>query len=121
MAFDSVGMLRAVAAGNLTATGNGTGLQIDGTPASGVGIRIHVPQATGTTPTFDCVIADSPDNSTWKARLTFDQITVAGQYRQRLVTKQKYVRFQATVAGTSPNFGVVQIGFETGGEYKDLG
>jgi hypothetical protein len=121
MAYDSLGMLRAAAAGNLTVTGNGTGLQIDGTAAAGVGVRIHVPQATGTTPTADIVIADSPDNSAWKSRLTFDQITVAGEYRQRLVTKQKYVRFQATIGGTTPNFGAVQIGFETGGEYKDLG
>lgn len=114
--FDALGMLRAAAAGNLTATETTTGKQIDGTPVHGVDVRIHCPQATGTTPTLNAKIQDSPDNSVWTDKLTFAQITLAGEYRGRLATPQKYVRAVLTVGGTTPNFGAAQVGFEQAGE-----
>jgi hypothetical protein len=125
MAFDAIGMIRKTSDGNLTVTANlpaNPGLLVDSLGIGGTGtsafVRITVPQATGTTPTADLVIQDSPDGSTWKDRFTFDQITAAGVYRGAFATKQKFVRVKQTIAGTTPNFGAVQIGFETGSEYR---
>jgi hypothetical protein len=124
MAFDAIGMIRKTSDGNLTATANlpaNPGLLVDSLGIGGAGgafVRVTVPQATGTTPTADLVIQDSPDGTTWKDRFTFDQITAAGVYRGSFVTKQKYVRVKQTVTGTTPNFGAVQIGFDTGSEYR---
>lgn len=121
MAYDTLGMLRASSAGNLTATGNTAGLQIDGTPFSGVFLRVHVPQATGTSPTLDITIQESADNSAWRNVVIFPQITAAGPYRRIYASPGsfgKYVRAAMTVGGTTPNFGAVQIGIETGSEYR---
>lgn len=122
MAYDSIGMIRKTSDGNLTATANlpaNPGLLVDST---GIGvtqfIRVSVTQATGTTPTADLVIQDSDNGTTWTDRYTFDQITAAGVYRGGFVTKKKYVRVKQTIGGTTPNFGAVQIGFDTGSEYK---
>lgn len=118
-AYDSSGMLRAAADGNLTATVNGAGLTIRGTPVNGVTVRVHVPSISGTTPTLDLKIQHSDDGATWTDLATFPQInttTGVGEYRRRVATPKRDVRYAATVAGTTPNFGAVQIGFETGGE-----
>jgi len=123
MAYDTLGMMRKSTDGNLTATASlpaNPGLQIDGTPlgTAGLFIRVHVPQATGTTPTLDLRIQESADGTTWQTVVTFAQITAAGQYRRKYVSNRKYVRTDYTVAGTTPNFGAVQVGVETGSEYK---
>ena len=118
-AYDSSGMLRAAAAGNLTATETlpaNPGKQVDGTPVDGVTIRMHVPAVVASS-TLDLVIQHSDDGTTWAAILTFPQVTTGGvgEYRRRLSTPKKYLRYVATTA-TSPNFGAVQIGFDSGGE-----
>lgn len=118
--FDALGMLRAAAAGVLSGAGttNTAALTIDGTARNGVDVRLHVPSVTGTSPTLDVIIQDSPDASVWSNRLTFAQVIAAGEYRQKLVTKQKYVRMNIVQGGTTPAFGVVECGFETGSEYR---
>lgn len=114
--YDSAVMLRAASAGNLTVTATTAALTIDGTGWNGISVRLHVPQATGTSPTLDAKLQTSPDNSAWTDAGSYAQVTAAGEYRIRLATSKKYVRAVLTVAGTSPNFGAVQLGFETGGE-----
>jgi hypothetical protein len=109
-------MLRAAAAGNLTVTETTAGKQIDGTPVHGVEVRVHCPQATGTTPTLDTKIQESNDNSAWNDLAVIPQITAAGEYRRRIATSKKYLRAVLTVAGTTPNFGAAQVGFEAAGE-----
>jgi len=123
MAYDSIGMLRKISDAGLTATGNfpaNPGLQIDGTPlgTASLFIRVHVPQATGTSPTLDATIQESNDGTTWQTVVTFAQIIAAGEYRRKVQTNRKYIRVACTVAGTTPNFGIVQVGVETGSEYK---
>lgn len=118
MPYDSSGMLRASSAGNLTATETTAGKQIDGTPAHGVEVRLHIPAFVAAT-TVDAKIQDSADNATWADRLTFPQVNAAtqvGELRARLVTAKKYVRAVLTVAGAGANFGAVQLGFDTAGE-----
>jgi len=97
-------------AADVTATGNGTGVDISGfvgTPEiifdSGLG--------TGTTPTLDVKLQDSADNSTF-ADITgkvFTQVTGAagnGQQTMSFDTRstRRYIRLVKTVAGTTPSF-----------------
>lgn len=117
--MDSSGMLRAAAAGNLTTTETlpaNPGKQVDGTPVGGVTVRLHVPAVVASS-TLDLTIQHSDDGTTWTTILTFPQVTTGGvgEYRRRLSTPKKYLRYVATTA-TSPNFGAVQIGFDSGGE-----
>lgn len=119
-AYDSSGMLRAAAAGNLTATETlpaNPGKQIDGTPVGGITVRFHIPAFVASS-TCDLVIQHSDDGTTWATILTFPQINAAaqiGEVRRRISTPKKYLRYIATTA-TSPNFGAAQIGFDSGGE-----
>ena len=118
MAFDAEVMLSNTGT-DLTATVTGTGKQIEGTSFDGLPIRVSVPQATGTSPTLDITIQESDTlGSGYVTLVTFAQITASGVYRQRYSSRKKYVRAVLTVGGTSPNFGKVQVGFETGGEQK---
>lgn len=116
MAFDTNQLLYNAA---LTSTQNGTGLRVRSTRLAGVWVRFSVPQATGTTPTLDITVQDSADNSTFNTVTTLRQITASGSYRQRIFTDREYVRAVMTVGGTTPNFGTVVGGFESGGQYKD--
>lgn len=113
MAYDSAVMLWNPGS-NLTSTQTGTGLLIEGTAFRGNSLRIYVPQATGTTPTLDATVQESNDNSAWNLLVTFPQITAAGTYRRYISTRKRYVRVVLTVGGTTPNFGQVQVGFDTG-------
>lgn len=122
MPYDSSKMLRAAALGNLTTTETlptNPGVLIDGTPATGITVRLHVPAVVASS-TLDLVIQHSNDGTTWATILTFPQVTTGGigEYRRRLATSRKYVRYIATTA-TSPNFGAVQIGFDAGGEQSE--
>jgi len=117
-AYDSLELLRDGSA-NLTVTENGTSVDTKAAPSTPFGgalLRITVPQATGTTPTADIKIQESDDNSTWKDLVVFDQITTAGIYRRYVQSVRRYLRHVATIAGTSPNFGKVTIGVESGGQ-----
>lgn len=112
MAADSKLVLRdGATAGNLTATGNGTGVDVStgGLPLTGIAVRVIVPQAAGTSPTLDVKIQESADNSTWRDLVSFPQITAAGKYVRRFSGRLRYLRYAATVCGTSPNFVAVQI------------
>ncbi len=116
MSYDADMMLSNTGT-DLTATINGTGKQIEGTPINGKFIRVSVPQATGTSPTCDITIQESGTlGSGYTTVVTFDQIIAAGIYRRVYSSRKKYVRAVLTVGGTSPNFGKVQVGFDTGGE-----
>jgi hypothetical protein len=82
----------------------------------GVYVKVVVTAASGTTPTMDITIQDSPDNSAWKTRVTFDQIITTGAYRNKVFTKQAYIRAVFTIGGTTPSF-TVTAGLDTGSEY----
>ncbi len=105
---------------DLTLTATGTGKLIEGTAIDGHYIRVSVPQATGTSPTLDITIQESDTlGSGYQTVVTFAQITASGVARRVYSSKRKYVRAVLTVAGTTPNFGKVQVGFDTGGEQAD--
>ncbi len=92
-----------------TASANGTG--VDVTDYEGVATVLLTSAAgTGTTPTLDVKLQDSPDNSTWTdiPGATFTQVTNAAASEQvKAVDVQaanKFIRAVATIAGTTPSF-----------------
>ena len=119
MAYDADVMLHNPGT-DLTTTATGTGKQIEGTAIDGQFIRVSVPSATGASPTLDITIQESDSVGTgYVTVVTFAQITASGVGRRVYSSKRKYARAVLTVAGTTPNFGKVQVGFDTGGEQAD--
>lgn len=109
---------------DLTSTATGTGKLIEGTPFDGMPIRVVVPACANADNTLAVTIQESDVlGSGYTTTVTFDTISGAvtaqpGIYRRWVSLRKKYVRSVATVAGTTPNYGKVQIGFDTGGEQK---
>lgn len=110
--FDKNSELKAL--GALTTTGFGAA--VDMGQADRVIGRCRVQGApTGTNPTLDLVIQQSPDGSTgWNTIGEFPQITAAGLYEEycRPIT-QRYVREGHTLGGTTPSFNC-EIGLAPG-------
>ncbi len=118
MAYDANLLLRTVAEVNLTATETSrAGVDFGAGDVRPLTYIIVTPKATGTTPTNDTVIQDSADNSTWKPFLTFDQITTKGSFYRTGVSPRRYRRASITITGTTPNFGLTQIGVDIKGDY----
>ena len=101
-----------------TATGSGAGVDLinqpgyDGASTSTTGsvAHLHVCAASGTTPTLDVEIEDSPDDMTYSSLsgLTFTQATEPTCERLEtspgFQTVERFVRADWTIAGTSPSF-----------------
>jgi len=117
--FDALTMLRATAAGDLDANeATPTALNIGQVPHKGITVRMVVPQATGTSPTLDVTVEVSDtQGGTYNTIASFEQINAAGEYAVRfsLPYGRPWMRYTATVGGTTPNFGAVQIGVTIGG------
>lgn len=108
---------------NLTATGQGAAVDLgDGGQVQEFTYAVVVPQAAGTSPTLDLVIETSEASGfgTIQDKFTLPQITAKGVYFITFRTPHRYIRYNATVAGTSPNFGGVVIGPEMAGEYTEF-
>jgi len=94
----------------VTATGNGTGLDLMGYEGK-VAIVFNVAAATaGTNPTYDAKVQDSPDNSTFTdiAGATITQVTTTDSIQVLSVdvrAQARYIRIVETIGGTSsPSF-----------------
>ncbi len=86
-----------------------TGQQGKG-PEGGLAMVINVPIApTGTSPTLDVKIQESPDGSVWRDLVVFPQITALGKYIREYVNVQDYTRCVVVLGGTTPAFGNVDI------------
>jgi len=70
---------------------------------------------TGTTPTLDVTIQDSPDGTNWYTVDTaFTQVTNAASTQvKRLTNFGKFLRVNCVIAGTSPSFT-----FQVDGNFK---
>ncbi len=106
---------------NLNATGNGSFVNVGYPPAQGLTVRIEYPQVpTGTTPTCDLTIETSDDGTNPTGdKLVLKQETAAtlANPASRFVSiefQHPYIRWNATVGGTTPNFGKVWIGVDAG-------
>lgn len=101
-------------AGAVTASGDGTGVEV-GAATSGqvVYFALHVISASGTSPTLDVVVESDADNTFASAttRATFSQQTTTGsdwQTAAGAITDTHY-RVSYTVGGTSPSFSFVVV------------
>ncbi|HZT61008.1 MAG TPA: hypothetical protein VFA21_20555 [Pyrinomonadaceae bacterium] len=90
-----------------TATGNAAS-QDNGTSSAGGGVaHLHIPAASGTTPTITVKVQHSTDNITFVDLVTFNAATGAGVQRVELAagtTVNRYVRVTFTIGGTTPSF-----------------
>jgi hypothetical protein len=88
-----------------SSTFNSTGVDLKtGTPPRGMVARLLITAASGTTPTLDGKIQESADNSAWNDLVVFPQQTAAAEISRTFSTRKRYVRFVATIGGTTPSF-----------------
>jgi len=120
--LDQLVLLRdGAAAGSLTATANGSAVNMG--PFQDMTFQAVVPSAAGTSPTLDITIQHSANGTSgWTTFYTFDQITAAGVYYGQVSNDgdKPYVRAVSTVGGTSPVFGNVTIAPAVGGEFDQF-
>jgi len=110
-AFDTLLMLRKTTDGSLTTTGTCAGVGIYGTPVKGMAAKIVVPTAAATTTLLaELQAADTDADGSYATIAQSESITAAGEYAIRFATRRTYVRAKFSVAGTSPDFGAVQMG-----------
>ena len=116
-AFDTNLMLRTTADGSLNTTGTYTGVAVYEAPADGFTVRISVPAAAGTGPQLICIIqaADTEVDGSYVTIAQTEGISSVGDYALRVSTQRTRIRLSAEVAGTTPDFGAVQIGVVAGG------
>ena len=110
-----------------TASANGTGVDTQGF-AEGM-VVLEVGAVSGTTPTLDVKLQESDDNSTFTdiSGATFTQVTAANSSQvKRLaelnVSRKRYIRAVATIAGTTPSFAVaaqILLGTKFSGAIND--
>src|ERR1700750_662927 len=116
MAYDTKLLLKA--SGAQTTSTSGTAVDL-GNPTPNKGqlmmFRLFWTAQSGTTPTWDLIIEESADNSTFRQVATFRQITstdgtftginATGKQMARfgLVT-QRFLRYRSVIAGTTPSF-----------------
>ncbi len=111
-AFDTQLMLRTSADGSLDTTGTYNGIQINETPAKGMTAKAVVPAAAGTGPQLILFVqaADTDADGSYETIAQSKPISATGEYAIRFSTQKDYVRLYAEVAGTTPDFGAVQVG-----------
>jgi hypothetical protein len=101
----------------VTATGNGTGVDVKDYVGKAKVVLISS-AGGGSTPTLDVKLQDSPDNSAWTdiSGAAFTQVTDAADSTEAisldLNNANRYIRAVKTVAGSSPTFdcGLVMVG-----------
>lgn len=114
--FDTLLMLRRASDGSLTTTGTYSGVEINGTPADGATARIVVPAAAATTTLIvEIQVADTDADASYVTVAQSEVISAAGEYCVRFSTRRDYARANVSVAGTTPDFGAVEIGITTEG------
>ena len=88
-----------------TASGTGSATNYGSSTSGGAVAYLQVTTSSGTSPTADIKIEDSPDNSSYSDLITFTQAT--GRTAQRATvsgTVNSYLRVSWTLGGTDPSF-----------------
>jgi hypothetical protein len=98
-----------------------TGSTLDLLPGDGSGFAIQsVGSVDGTAPTLAGKLRESADGSTWTdiGGATFTTVSASNNLQIiRFVRSLRYVRYEGTVAGTSPEFFLSVV---VGQQYKQL-
>ena len=72
---------------------------------------------SGTSPKIVPTLETSDDNSTFSTEKTFPDITGAGETHCKYRARKRYRRMKLTVSGTSPSFGHVEAGIDSGSRW----
>ena len=75
---------------------------------------------SGTSPKIVATLETSDDNSVFSTEFTFPDITAAGETLVKYRCKKRYRKMKLTVSGTSPSFGHVEAGIDSGARGKIL-
>lgn len=113
MAIDVNTYLRNPSLGNLIASETGTGVKT-GVDLHSQVFMLHLPDASGTSPTLTAEIQESDDDANYRTVATFgsggsNSITAAGTYYVTVKSNAIYHRSKLTVGGTTPNFGAAVV------------
>lgn len=96
-----------------TITSSTNGSAIDALAADGPCFAIQqVGAVSGTTPTMAGKVQESPDGSTWSdiSGATFTTVTATGNTQAiRFERAQRYLRYVATLGGTTPSFAAAVV------------
>lgn len=99
----------------LTATATSNVFDFHGPDLDEVDYRFVVNGAvSGTNPKIVPTLETSDDNVTFTTEKTFPDITGVGETHCAYRSRKRYRRMKLTVSGTSPSFGHVEIGMDTG-------
>ena len=110
-AFDSLMMLRVSGDGSLTTTGTYNGVAVYESPVRGWAAKVVVPARAADTQLIVFVqAADTDADGSYVTIAQSEGITATGEYAVPFGTQKDYVRLYAEVAGTTPDFGAVQVG-----------
>lgn len=91
--------------GTVTGSGNGSSIDTGDGNNWGVAAFLDVASVSGTSPTLNVVVQDSPDGDKWYDLITFTQATQAGnEVKRELNVFGRYLRVKYTVGGDSPQF-----------------
>ena len=92
-------------------------MALGGTPAVGSVARIAVPAAFSTVETLlvEIQVADTDADGSYVTVAQSEVITAVGEYAVRFASRRAYARAKFSVAGTTPDFGAVQVGVTCGG------
>jgi hypothetical protein len=114
---DASYMLRASTEGALDANEqSASGVHVGPGPIQGMKVGVYCPAAGGSSPTLDVKMQECDDNSTWVdvPGGAVPQIDAAGYYELHFHWTGRYLRYHATVGGSTPDFGAVTIGLTPG-------
>ena len=72
---------------------------------------------SGTSPQIVPTLVTSDNNSDFSTEETFPSITAAGEFHHKFRSRKRYRKMVLTVSGTSPSFGHVEAGIDSGARY----
>lgn len=89
-----------------------TGAGIDLGAPGVLSLLLTVGTVTGTMPTLDAALQDSPDGTTWTAVSTgaYTQVTASTASQRVKHVVDRWVRLVGTIAGTTPKFDFTAVG-----------
>lgn len=102
MPFYSTEVITLESSGSHTSSGNSSSYEV-GEFIEGRAF-LDITAVSGTNPTLDVTIQDSPDDSVWYDHTSFAQQTVATNVAQSLTTFGSYIRAHWAIAGTNADF-----------------
>ena len=118
MAFDYNTMFFDTTAAT-TSTATSSAMDFHGPDLAELAYRFVVNgTVSGTTPKIVPTLETSDDNSTFSTEYTFPDITGAGETIVKYRAKKRYRRVKLTVSGTSPSFGHIEVGIDSGARGK---